>query len=248
MYSRMLVFLGLVLFLAVLNPALGKETNASRLRRGLPPLPPRISPRDKGATASASASARPTQSANPVDTVSWAEHLHPRQLSGQIQVFAGNGSSLGYVTGRDSAPIYGISLNAGSGNLRVRTTSRGDAFALLTTTPTLSGPSYLGALASNDLALHELPKVALSNVDQAPSNSRTAVLNRAFGQSPIWSINSSTQELEARYTNPDGTKSPLLAVFDSHENELYFVGDVDVYNAVYADFPVLAVKLYLSAD
>ncbi|KAJ7765492.1 hypothetical protein DFH07DRAFT_367116 [Mycena maculata] len=227
MYFRIPLLLGLVLFLADLNLALAtdKETNASRLRRGLGPLPPRFASRDKAATASASA--RPSHTPRP----------HSSSSSSRIQVFSGNSSSLGYV--RNSAPIYGINPDGGSGDLRVRSMAGGERFDLIITNPSPSStPSYLGAVTSGNLALRDLPKVALSNVDQ--------VSDKAFVQSTIWSVNSSTKELEARYMDPDGTTSPLTVVFDAHENEIHFVGDVDVYNSDYADFPAMVIKLYLT--
>ncbi|KAJ7504344.1 hypothetical protein B0H11DRAFT_512547 [Mycena galericulata] len=233
MSFRIFMLLGLVLFLANLNPTQGRETNASRMRRGLPPLPPRFALRDKRVTASATASARPSPT--------------PRsQLSGRIQVFAGNGSSLGYI--KNSASIYGINPDGGSGDLRVRAASGGEEFDMTIANPAPSELPYLGALASSNLALRDLPKVTLSNVDQAPSKSRTRSTDQAIGQSTIWSINPSTKELQARYMNPDGTKSPLSVVFDAADNELFFVGDVDAYNSAYVDFPVVAVELHLSEN
>ncbi|KAJ7623202.1 hypothetical protein FB45DRAFT_924878 [Roridomyces roridus] len=219
-----------------------KETNASRLRRGLPPLPPRILKRQDG--SSASVSSRPMQTPSVARAVS-------SPLSGRIQVFAGNGSYLGYVQGRDSPSIYGI---AGSSSLRVRATLGGNSSNLLITKPTVSGPQYLGALTSSDLPLEQLPCGAEcvpepDNFLPVPSKSRSGTMNnRDFVQSAIWTIDLTTREIEPRYTNPDGTNLPLLTAFDAHENELFFVGDVEVYNSEHADFPVSAVKLYLSSD
>ncbi|KAJ7116025.1 hypothetical protein C8R44DRAFT_220288 [Mycena epipterygia] len=249
MNLKILTLLGLLCFFADIIPSLGKETNASRLRRGLPPLPPRFLSRNKGATASMTVSSRPSSTPRPRSSV----------RSGRIQVFAANGSSLGYV--RNSTPMHafiplpqsrlihlifrnGINLEADSAH-DLRVEIAGEApFDIIITNPNFPAPFYLGALSSRNLALHDLTTIVLSNVDQARG---AAASRKGFVQSSIWSINSS-KELEARYVNPDGTKSPLLIAFDAHENELHFVGDIDFYNSANPDFPASAVKFYLSED
>ncbi|KAJ7898432.1 hypothetical protein B0H13DRAFT_807343 [Mycena leptocephala] len=142
MYFKFLTFVGLVFLLAEIYPALGKETNASRLKRGLPPLPPRFL---KRATASGTTSARPSHSPRP--------QLYGR--SSRIQVFAGNGSSLGYV--RNSTPIISINIDADPGqDLRIQAVTSGEPFEIAVESNSLSAPMYSGAFSSS-LAPRDLP-------------------------------------------------------------------------------------------
>ncbi|KAJ6610200.1 hypothetical protein B0H10DRAFT_436230 [Mycena sp. CBHHK59/15] len=111
MNVKILSFFACVCLLAIIPSSLGKETNASRLRRGLPPLPPRFIVRDKRATASATISSSPSSTPRP-------------RFSGRIKVVAGNGTSLGYVrnspgNSNSISPIGGVSLHADQ-DLRVR--------------------------------------------------------------------------------------------------------------------------------
>ncbi|KAJ7708677.1 hypothetical protein B0H17DRAFT_361556 [Mycena rosella] len=222
MNLKILPFLGLVFFLAI-DPCLGKETNASRFRRGLPPLPPRFVSRSKGATASATISSRPSSTPRP--------HFSSRSdHSGRIQVFANNGSSLGYV--RNSTPI---SINFGGDpeqELRIQTGFESAPFDIL---------KPLGASASSSGTLDKLTTVALSSPDQA-SRLDTSGSGKGFIQSAIWSMDPNTQELKAQYVNPDGIKSALFVEYEAFKNELYFANDID--SAKHG----LAVKLYLSED
>ncbi|KAJ7091391.1 hypothetical protein B0H15DRAFT_835912, partial [Mycena belliarum] len=119
MNVKTLAFLGFI-FLVGINPSLCKETNASRLRRGLPPLPPRSLFRNKdaaGAAASATASSRPSHTPSPprpyvpfFQLKSSSKHsLYSRRFSrrsGRIQVIASNGSSFGFLG--SSIPIINL--------------------------------------------------------------------------------------------------------------------------------------------
>ncbi|KAJ7446687.1 hypothetical protein FB451DRAFT_785287 [Mycena latifolia] len=240
MNFKIFAFLALAFFLAAVNPSLGKETNASRLRRGLPPLPPRSLFRNKGAigwTASATTSSRPSSTPRPRFS----------SRSGRIQVLASNGSSLGFVG--NSTPVISINFGGDPGqDLRIQIVSESAPFNIIVTNPNFPTPFYLGALASSNLSLEKLTTVALSNVDRARSKSRATASEKGFVQSAIWSIDLNTQELKARYVNPDGTKSPLFVVYNAHYNELHFVGNVDSDNLANPGFPGSAVKLYLSED
>ncbi|KAJ7043632.1 hypothetical protein C8F04DRAFT_1251037 [Mycena alexandri] len=237
MSSKILTLLGLVLFVVGINPVLGttKETNASRLKRGLSLLPPPFL-FNKRATATATASARPSHAPHP------PSYGH----SGRIHVFAGNGSSLGYV--RDS-PVNSLNIVADSEqDLRVQSLTSGEPFDLRINGPTKKSPRtplYLGVVAARNIPLHDLVKVPLSTVIQARHPTAS---DKGFIQSTIWAIDSNTKELKAQYMNPNGTKSPLLPAFDPHGNELHFVEDLAIYNSANSDFPSVAVKFYLSED
>ncbi|KAJ6591533.1 hypothetical protein DFH09DRAFT_177348 [Mycena vulgaris] len=234
MNFKLLTFLGLVVvFLGNFYPSLGKETNASRFRRGLPPLPPRFALRNKGSTASATVTSWPSSTPRPRFSA----------RSGRIQVFAGN-TSLGYV--RNSTPINSINLGGvPKQDLRVETVSERAPFDIIVTNPNFLSPFYVGVLVSRNLDARELATMTLSNVDRARSNFRATGPGKSYVQSQIWSISSNTNELEARYLNPDGSKSSLFVAYDAHENELYFVGDIDFFNSA---SPASLVKLFLSED
>ncbi|KAJ7760575.1 hypothetical protein B0H16DRAFT_577403 [Mycena metata] len=219
MSFKILTLLGLVLFVVGINPVLGtKETNASRLKRGLSLLPPPFLFNKRG-TATTPTSARPSQGLLP------PSHGH----SGRIHVLAVNGSSLGY-------------------DLHVQTLTNKEPFDLRIKGPTqnpLKSPLYLGVVTARNIPLHDLVKVPLSTVTQAH---HTTASDNGFIQSTIWAIDSNTTELKAQYTNPNGTKSPLLPAFDPHGNELHFVEDLAIYNSANSDFPSVAVRFYLSED
>ncbi|KAF8216501.1 hypothetical protein K438DRAFT_1953434 [Mycena galopus ATCC 62051] len=232
MYLKTLALFGLFL----LADALDNETNGSRLKRGLPPLPPRFLARSKPVTGVKSdlfhsfpiiCPASPTISAKPSYT-----QLSTR--STRIQVFAGNGSSLGYV--KNSTPTLGINLDTDPGpDLRVQAVNR-EPFGIAFENPNfLRAPLYSGALASNDLDFTE------------SSNANQARATKGLVRSAFWSIDSNTKELTALYVGSAGTKSPILA-FDAVANTLHFVRNIDIYNAANDDFPVIPVKFYLSED
>jgi len=228
MYFNILTIFGLAFLLADVYPSLGKETNASRLKRGLPPLPPRFILGNKRATAPATISARPS-------------HTPRSQLSARssrIQVFAGNGSSLGYAK---NSPITGINLDADPGqDLRIQTVT-GEPFDIFFESPnSLSAPLYSEVLASSTLPRSSFRES--SNVNRAR---RAAVSDKGLVRTAVWSIDSNTKELKAVYVDLNGAKSPMLA-FDALENKLHFAGDIDIYNSDNDDFPVIPVRFYLS--
>ncbi|KAJ7180663.1 hypothetical protein C8R46DRAFT_1070173 [Mycena filopes] len=230
MSSKILALLGFVLFFAGFNPILGKETNASRLKRGLPPLPPASLFNKRPASAQPSYTPRPP----------WYNH------PGRIHVFAGNGTALGYV---GDSPVNGLNTIADSGeDLHVQPLARGELFDLSISSSTPKSrktPLYLGVVTARNKPLRDLIKVSLSTVNQAR---RTTASEKGFIQSTIWSIDPSTKELKAQYLDPDGSKHPVLLAFDSHGNELHFVGDINLYNSVNRDFPSIVVRFYLSED
>lgn len=238
MNVKTLAFLGFI-FLVGINPSLCKETNASRLRRGLPPLPPRSLFRNKdaaGAAASATASSRPSHTPSPP---------RPRfsRRSGRIQVIASNGSSFGFLG--SSIPIASINLSGDPGqDLRVQTISESTPFNVIVMNPDFPSPSYLIASASSSLGLHRLTTIGSSDVDRAVFKFRATTFGTYFAQLATWAIDSHTQEFEVRYMSPDNSKSPLSAVYDTHDNELNFVENV---NPVF-DAPTSTVKLYFFED
>ncbi|KAK6992233.1 hypothetical protein R3P38DRAFT_3088511 [Favolaschia claudopus] len=122
MYFKFLAFLGLVFLLVDIHPSLAKETNASRLRRGLPLLPPKFLSRTKRETV-----LRP-----------WS---HPRR----IQIFAGNDSSLGFI--QDSTPTLGVNHEADHDqDLRIKLMNK-EPFDIIFKTPNiLSEPLHSGML------------------------------------------------------------------------------------------------------
>ncbi|KAJ7247664.1 hypothetical protein B0H12DRAFT_1124968 [Mycena haematopus] len=223
MYFTFWGVLGLAFLLANAYPSLGKETNASRLKRGLPPLPPRFLMRQNRATASATISAIP----------SYTQLSATR--SSRIQVFAGNGSSFGYV--KNSAPILGVNLDADSSqDLRVQGVT-GEPFSIYFESPKFLGaPLQPGALASRHL--RDFTKS--SNKERSGTVSHNDLVRTV-----VWSIDSKTRELRALYRT--GTKSPILA-YDAVGNKLYFVGDIGIYNSANSDFLVIPVRFYLSED
>ncbi|KAJ7890529.1 hypothetical protein B0H14DRAFT_2689671 [Mycena olivaceomarginata] len=238
MYFKFLAFFGLAFLLSNVWPAVGKETNASRMKRGLPPLPPRFLARNKRPTPSATISAP----YKPLHTP------RPQGRSSRIQVFAGNGSSLGYVN--NSTPIFGINLDADRGHdLRVQPVTGKrtvEQFSIhFERSNHLSAPLDSGTLASNKLLLRDLTELPNMNQDRA------AVSDKNFVRTAVWSIDSKAKtnhlkknELKALYVDPDDTESPIF-VFDAAGNKFHFLEDIDSINN---DFPMIPVRFYLSED
>ncbi|KAF7370597.1 hypothetical protein MSAN_00692300 [Mycena sanguinolenta] len=222
MYFRIFAVLGLAFLLANGSPPPDKETNASRMKRGLPPLPPRFLGRNKASTT--------------ISAMPWYTQLSATS-STRIQVFAGNGSSLGYV--KNSTPILGVNLDDDpSQDLHVRIVT-GEPFSItFESRKFLRAPLEPGAFSPNDLRdLRESPN--------ANKEHRVTGSHKDLARSVVWSIDSNTKELTALYST--GTKSPVFG-FDEAGNKLYFMGNIGIYNSANEDSPVIPVKFYLSED
>ncbi|KAJ7281485.1 hypothetical protein C8J57DRAFT_1297773 [Mycena rebaudengoi] len=198
-------------FLAYINSSLAKrETNASRLSRGLPPLPPRFLSRDVTATAN------PRPSTSPI----------PKYFSGRIQVRTGNGKSLGYVRNAASNTNSVNTLGRGE-DLRVKFIFGREPFEIIATVQSKLPPTfYIGAQENNQLAIFF----------STPTSSK--VIN-----SSLYPSIRATNKFPVHYLNPDGTKSSVVVAFNAHDNELFFVHDINAHNT--RDLPALAVKLFL---
>ncbi|KAJ6518812.1 hypothetical protein C8R45DRAFT_1204140 [Mycena sanguinolenta] len=221
MYFRIFAVLGLALLLANASPS-DKETNASRMKRGLPPLPPRLLMRNKASTT--------------ISAMPWYTQVSTTPSS-RIQVFAANGSSLGYV--KNSTPTLGVNLDADPRqDLRVRIVT-GEPFSItFESRKFLSAPLQPGAFSPNDL--RDLRESLSANKEH-----RVPGPHKDLARSVVWFIDSKTKELTALFS--PGTKSPIFG-FDAVGNKLHFMGNVGIYNSANEDSPVIPVKLYLSED
>ncbi|KAI0258709.1 hypothetical protein BC834DRAFT_974885 [Gloeopeniophorella convolvens] len=59
-------------------------------------------------------------------------------------------------------------------------------------------------------------------------------LDEGDGPSNVWLLNSATGELTVQWTNPDGSISHPIIAGDGSTDNLYFVGDLDAWNAALA--------------
>ncbi|KAG6868951.1 hypothetical protein C0993_007165 [Termitomyces sp. T159_Od127] len=127
------------------------ETNAQRMARGLPPLPPRIK------------RAVPGRKNEGPPTPAWGWHPRPstkpppppfdKSFSGLLEIRDDQGNALGRVKNTNTPlPISGLSLSQDDTDLKVSFVPRSNtAFELLATNPVFPEPHYVGAAGTLDI-------------------------------------------------------------------------------------------------
>ncbi|KAH0582684.1 hypothetical protein J132_06454 [Termitomyces sp. J132] len=213
------------------------ETNAQRMARGLPPLPPRF----KWTVPGRRNNGPPTPAGGWYPKPSTKPPPPPPSTpySGCLEVRDDQGNALGHVKNTNtSSPIGGLSLSKGDGDLKVsfNVPQPSVPFDVLATNPIFSEPYYVGAAGTLDINwLDPTSKntLAFTNVQQTPAGSVSLLStfdSTLMVQSAIWSFNSDSNRLTAQYINPDGSSPATVLAYDSHANTLFFVGDIDDYN------------------
>jgi len=166
--QRFLVALfALFAFLASVLPAHGaaaKLTNAERLRRNLPPLPP-----VKRAPTPAYAAKRQHASAA----------LPVQQPSGRIQLRSSDGSTLGYVAASNGS---GVNFLPSGGDLEVELQGSN----LLATNAAFSSPFYIGGSGSNPISADSANSVSFTHVAQGAGSSIWTYASDTGGLTAQW--------------------------------------------------------------
>ncbi|KIM44723.1 hypothetical protein M413DRAFT_442677 [Hebeloma cylindrosporum] len=218
-----------------------QETNAQRLARGLPPNPPKFL-RDLLPTPALGARS-PAPSPHP-----------PVTLTGKLEVRSGGGT-LGHVRNwATGGTISGINFLGADQDLLVTLTynpSHPTEFDIVATNAKFPAPLNVGAGSSSvasvpTLAAGVKSSVGFTNVASTPPGSRPVIppKTQAYVESAIWSIDPTTHQLKAQWINNDGSKPPTVLAYDIRANSLFFVGDINAWNAN-NDTPASAVNLFL---
>ncbi|KAF9497190.1 hypothetical protein BDN71DRAFT_1445265 [Pleurotus eryngii] len=206
------------------------RSNAQRLARGLPPLPPVFRRTLPGYTLQWSPT--PVYKGRRAAAPSPSPSLPLVQsLEGRLEVRGVDDKRVGFI-GRPSAsePVGGI--NTGSGeDLHVEFTPGTTPFDIIATNEGLL-PNFLGADGAEDIDDDSSSSIELSNVDQGT-------------QSSVWLFDSATQELTAQVTNSDGSIPETSIGYSSAVNKLFFLGNLDAYNAENTEAPASKVRLFL---
>ncbi|KAG6813167.1 hypothetical protein H0H92_013574 [Tricholoma furcatifolium] len=194
------------------------ETNGQRMARGLPPLPPKF-----GRTV-------------PGKRDPW----QPTPAWGCLEVRNASDIVLGRVKNTNSSStIGGLSLSVDDGDLKVSfDVPQSGPFDILATNPQFSEPYYVGAAGTSDVDTLDLANpdtIAFTNVQQTSPNSIPVLStynSTLVVESALWSFNSQTGQLTAQYINPDGSLPSTVLAYDDQANNIFFVGDIDAYNAI----------------
>ncbi|KAG2363263.1 hypothetical protein BDR07DRAFT_1608929 [Suillus spraguei] len=198
-------------------------TNAQRLARGLPILPPKFGRAFPGyARTPTVAGENPSPSFTSQNT-----------FTGRILVKGHNGKSLGHLHNL-ARGINGINFGASSADLQVSfTTSRSEQglFDIQAVDAAFSGPHYIGTTSSNNLATGSSTFVSFGNVIKTPAHSRPVPVGQHADESAIWTFNPKTYQLSVHYVNRDGHEAKTTIAYKAHDNTIFFVGDIGAYNA-----------------
>ncbi|KAF7327451.1 hypothetical protein MKEN_00323200 [Mycena kentingensis (nom. inval.)] len=230
-------FAALTLFLSY---ALAGETNAQRMRRGLPPFPP----------------TRRSQLKKPV-------HPHPSGIPsschplnvdhGYVGAFKRDGSLLGYVSKTfDKAHAYTLTTGniSTSDALVVSLPSVSPYHSTFNILTTMNGPDgrhpYFAAVAAkagNRFGHRQRGTAYLAGTTNTPPRSPPSAhagssmekngYNGAV-ESHIWSLDCHSRELRAQWTNPDRAQPPTTIFFfpgkKREEGFLGIAGDLDAFD------------------
>ncbi|KAF9059665.1 hypothetical protein BDP27DRAFT_1453144 [Rhodocollybia butyracea] len=213
------VLLFCLLNLASASPV--KDSNAYRLARGLPPLPPRDFGRNKpGQQPTPVLRARANPSPSPSGVA---------QYSGRLQVRLENGSTVGYVQDKLGLPVsHGSDLQI---SVFASLTRKEDLNIIAAAPTAFPSRSHLGASSENSkdttISADTSSSLLFTIVPKTPAMSRPIVLptGNASVESAIWAINSTTKELTAQYVNPDGSLPKTFIMFNYTDDKLFFVGN-----------------------
>jgi len=223
------------------------ETNAQRLARGLNPNPPQFlraawTPDDPTPVFAK----RSQPSSTPSVTYSGRLELRDptdSHVFGHIRNWATPGTISG-LTSVGSDLLVSITLpSSGFGPCDI-----------VATNAAFPAPFFVGGGGNS---LHNVPSlnkgdrntIDFTNVEQTPPSSvplpsQNQADQGLYQESAIWSINPSTKELIPQWINPDGSKAPTFIAYDSRENNVFFVGDINAYNTD-NDIPAVLATLFL---
>ncbi|KAJ7510358.1 hypothetical protein B0H11DRAFT_1958633 [Mycena galericulata] len=210
-----------------------RETNFERLRRGLPPLPPkRRSPTNKPGP-------RPSQQAcAPLS-----------RSSGYIALIKADGTAAGYISkALDSQNSYGLSASR-SDALKVEFPSSSPFHGPINIRA-MNGPDarhpYLGAVAGGggfQFGQGQVGYAYLAGTGASPahsppsSNAGTSLQSLGYNgpsESQIWTVNCKTLGLSPQWTNTDSTQPPTTIFYDPIIDSLGLTSDLDAFSA---EFP-----------
>ncbi|KAG1746539.1 uncharacterized protein EDB91DRAFT_1245731 [Suillus paluster] len=222
------------------SSAVAASTNAQRLARGLPVLPPKFGRALPGyAWTPTAAGAR--QSPSPSS---------PKKCTGRILVKRNDGESLGHLYNWAS----GISEMASTLVPQARTCMyRSPGLYLekgLSTYRDSASPEscYIGTTSNDTLAPGSPTAVGFGNVIRTPVHSPPVpVGHNQADESAIWTFDPKTNELKVHYVNLNGHKANTIIAYKAYDNTIFFVGDIGTYNAaqVNPDYKVSPVTFYL---
>ncbi|KAJ8586760.1 hypothetical protein M405DRAFT_822837 [Rhizopogon salebrosus TDB-379] len=238
----------IALFLS-LSSTVAALTNAQRLARGLPVLPP---PKFGRALPGYAWTPTEKRGASPSPSPSPSPSAYSTKLqynTARILVVGSDGQALGYLYNGASG-VNGVNAGPPSSDLYVSYTmsgSEGGLIDLLVTKAAFPAPYYLGTTSNATLAPGSSAFVSFGNVVQTPANSPPVLVDELkTGESNIWTVDATTMELTAHYVNPDGSAPSTTLAYDTRGNSIIFVGDIDAYNAAAQDISVSPVTFYLA--
>ncbi|KAF9240656.1 hypothetical protein BU15DRAFT_73887 [Melanogaster broomeanus] len=191
-----------LLFAALTGAAPENWTNAQRLARGLPPLPPKFGRTLPGHAWSPTTVSRAKRLASPSASPSPSPL---KKYEGRIKVVSSDGEALGYLSNWANGSLSGINYGGPSTELHVSLTvphSGKGMINILTTNPKFPAPYYIGTTTNATLAPGSPTAVGFRNVEKT------------------------------HYINPDGSSVNTIIVLDTSTNSIFFVGDADAYNKV----------------
>lgn len=222
------------------SSAVATLTNAQRLARGLPVLPPKFGRALPGYVRTPTAAgANPSTSPVP-----------PKTYTGRILVKSYDGGTLGHLYNWASG-INGVNFGDSSEDLYVTFTVTRSGKGLIdiqAIDPAFTGPSYIGTTNNATLATGSPTAVGFGNVIRTPVHSPPVPVGQYNAdESAIWTFNPTTYELKAHYVNINGHKAKTTIAYKIYNNSIFFVGDIGAYNAaqVDPDYLVSPITFYL---
>ncbi|KAG1795177.1 uncharacterized protein HD556DRAFT_1366609 [Suillus plorans] len=211
-------------------------TNAQRLARGLPPLPPKFGRALPGYARTPTVAA---ENSSP----SSAPH---KTFTGRILVKGHNGKQLGHLSNRASG-INGVNFGASSADLHVSFTSSRFEHGLIDIQAVdAHGHSYIGTTSNAVLATGSSTFVSFGKVIKTPAHSPPVPVGKHHAdESAIWTFDSRSHELNVHYVNPNGHGAKTTIAYNSHDNTIFFVGDIGAYNAAHPGGHVSPITFYI---
>lgn len=227
-------------------------TNAERLARGLPIAKPQFGRNLPGRAPTPASGGKRSQSASPspsASSSSWGSYS--KSLYGRIEVLTSSGTHLGFLSSFENGTIgvnYGTDSESSDLIVSFTTKANGkDRFDVLINNAGVSH-TYLGA-TSNATLDSGSPLFAEFGLvsQQTPVYSPPLASGNQTAESKIWSYTSGSKQIKANYVNPDSSVPTTLIGYNSHNNSLVFVGDIDAYNnaSSSADNSLTQVEFYL---
>jgi hypothetical protein len=175
-------------------------------------------------------------------------------LTGKLEVRS-NGASQGHVRDWSSGgTISGINFQGADEDLLVKLTyspSQLKELDIVATNAKFPAPYYVGGGALSTASVPTLTagvksSVGFTNVELTSPGTGPVIppTRQAYVESAIWTIDPSTHQLTAQWINKDGSKPPTVLAYDIRQNSLFFVSDINAYNANNNE-PASAVTLFL---